>query len=94
MAKVKVIFKGHNDVLLSDYNSRRYAFHKNVPQEVDEAVYKHMVQSGNVDAFDLQIYQEPEGVKGKGTQKAPEIPVKEPVKEVENKKKKGKHGSR
>ena len=59
MALIKVIFKGHTDVILCDYNGQRYSFPKEKPVEVPSEVYNYVVRSGNVDAVDLQVYEEP-----------------------------------
>lgn len=90
MATIKCIYVGHNDVLLSDFNGHRFCFLKNKPQEVDEAVYKHMIQSHNVDAYDLQIYEEPPKVEEKPVLQGPIEVVKEVVKKFVPHKKKGK----
>lgn len=67
MARIKVMNGGHNDVLLCDYNGQRYSFPKGKPVEVSVEVYNYIIRSGNVDAVDLQVYREPEGI-------APNIP--------------------
>ena len=77
---MKCIYVGHDDVLLTDYNGKRYAFPKKKPVEVPTEVYNHMIRSGNVEAEYLKVYEEPVGVK-------PNIPDTPKPKEEPKKKK-------
>lgn len=54
-----VMYKGHDDVLLTDYNGRRYTFPKNKPVEVPPEVYNNMVRSRCVETFDLTVCEAP-----------------------------------
>lgn len=54
-----VMYKGHDDVLLTDYNGRRYTFPKNKPVEVPPEVYNNMVRSRCVETFDLTVCDAP-----------------------------------
>ena len=87
MSLIKVVFRGHNDCLLTDYNGKRFCFRKNIPVEVDEEVFKNIIQSHNVDAYDLQVYSEPPKVEEKPA--GPVEAVKEAVKKIIPHKKKG-----
>ena len=57
---MKVIYVGHDDVLLTDYNGKRYAFPKNKSVEILPEIYSHMILSRNVEAEYLKVYEEPQ----------------------------------
>lgn len=57
---MKVIYKGQDSCLLTDYNGKTYVFRKNVVIDVPYEVYNSALASGHVGAFDLRPYEAPD----------------------------------
>jgi translation elongation factor EF-4 len=53
-----VEFRGHGNLLLTEYNGIRYAFHKGIPAEITQEVYNNMRDSGHIDMQELVICEE------------------------------------
>lgn len=59
---MKVVNRGHNGVILTEYNGKKYCFYKDIPVEINQAVYNDIVLSGHVSAQDVVLYEEPKVV--------------------------------
>ena len=73
---MRVVNKGHDGCILTEYNGKKYAFYKDVPVEISSEIYNNIVTSGYINAQDIRIYEEPKVIeKPKETiiQKAKEI---------------------
>ena len=70
-----IVYKGKDKVLLTDYDGKRHAFYRNIPKEIPEKVYKAMVESGHVSAYDL-TYVEPKKVVEQQSEVKPEPKIK------------------
>ena len=94
---MKVVYTGHDNILLADYNGKRYGFRKNIPLDVPQEVFNHIMSSGNSESFYMRVVEEkPEDiVKDQvivSIEKEPVIeeePEEEPEVEVEKPKKRG-----
>ena len=76
-----VVYRGHDPVLLTDYNGTTYAFHKDIPIEIAPEIYNNIIQSGHISATDVvpceapkveepkKIIVEKETIKPKGRKK-------------------------
>ena len=48
-----VVNKGKDNLILTDYNGKRYAFHKDMPIEISPEVYNSIILSGHISATDI-----------------------------------------
>ena len=56
---MRVKFIGHDSLLLTEYNGKRYAFHKNVPVEITSEIYNNIILSGHISASEVVLCEEP-----------------------------------
>jgi hypothetical protein len=56
---MKVVNVGHDGLILAEYNGRRYAFHKDIPVDIDPKVYNEIIVSGFVNTQDIIPVAEP-----------------------------------
>ena len=58
-----VKYIGHDPLLLTEYNGKKYAFHKNQPIEIDEKIFKEIILSGHISSIDdVVVVEEPKVV--------------------------------
>jgi hypothetical protein len=50
---MKVVNVGHDNLILTEYNGIRFAFHKGIPVEIEPRVYNEIIVSGFVNAQDI-----------------------------------------
>ncbi len=55
-----VVNISNSNVILTDHDGKRYAFHRNIPVEISPDVYNAIIQSKHIDATDIIPYQHPE----------------------------------
>jgi hypothetical protein len=56
---VLVKFIGHDPLLLTEYNGKKYVFHKNKPVEIDEKIFKEIILSGHISSAEVVAVEEP-----------------------------------
>jgi hypothetical protein len=56
---MRVQYVGHDPLLLTEYNGKKYAFHKNQPVEIDEKIFKEIILSGHISSADVVVVEEP-----------------------------------
>ena len=71
-----VTYVGHDRVVMTDYNGKRYSFEKNVPKEIPEEVYKSILLSGHISAMDFKQVEAPK----EQSKEEEHIPIKETIK--------------
>jgi len=54
-----VQYVGHDPLLLTEYNGKKYAFHKNQPVEIDEKIFKEIILSGHISSIDVVVVETP-----------------------------------
>ena len=59
---MKVVNRGHEGCILTEYNGRKYCFYKDIPIEISPEVYDNLKDSGHISAQDIRIYEEPKVV--------------------------------
>jgi len=57
-----VKYIGHDPLLLTEYNGKKYAFHKNQPVEIDEKIFKEIILSGHISSVDVVVVETPKVV--------------------------------
>jgi len=81
-----VKYIGHDPLLLTEFNGKRFAFHKGVPVEITPEVYNNIILSGHISAAEVIPCEE---VKSEEPKKETIIEkIKETIKPTKGEKKK------
>ena len=53
-----VIYRGNAGLIMTDYNGKRYCFTKGIPVDVPKEVYDYIIDTGAIEAKELDVLQE------------------------------------
>lgn len=56
---MEVVYTGRDSCLMTDYNGKRYCFHKNKPVNISPELYQAIILSGHVSASEVMPYERP-----------------------------------